>query len=251
MHTSPSKAPLVFEESKNYQMLTIKAGRPSFLNYMFIVFDSSTNDAVVIDPGWDFEFLKRSLIDRRLILRGIFLTHSHQDHTAAAPELSRYFQCPIYISKVELSISDYQADMLVPFDHNDTIDAGSIKCKCALTPGHTKGSACFAIGRRFFTGDTVFIEGCGLCFGPTGSTKDMFETLEYIKSTIPDDTEIHPGHRFHHDLGRDFKFVKSSNIYFRLSTHEAFNKFCNRSARRGNAPPLVSSVKEGHAQLVE
>ena len=46
------------------------------------------------------------------------------------------------------------------------------------TPGHTSGSVCFICGRDIFTGDTLFCRSAGRTDFPTGSSKQLMQSLE-------------------------------------------------------------------------
>lgn len=78
----------------------------------------------------------------------------------------------------------------------------------------------------------MFIEGCGLCFGAGGSASDMFHSFQRIKSEIPDDVFIYPGHTYLKLPGQSMKFVRDYNIYMGLSEEENFVKFRNRKHQK-------------------
>lgn len=233
-----------------YKLLVVESGRPSFLNYMFIVFDESTRDAVVVDPGWESGFIVSLLELYRLKCRGILVTHTHADHINEAPDLSLACNCPIYLSSPEARYSGYKHRRLMLFDHGDSIECGSLICKAWVTPGHTQGSSCFYIGQRVFTGDTLFIEGCGLCSGSGGSVDQMFDSIQFLKSSLTDNDHIFPGHKYQLPIGQPFSYLKAKNIYIKMTHKEVFTSFCGRSTRGRNSPPAFDSVKNPHSRLV-
>ena len=77
------------------------------------------------------------------------------------------------------------------------------------TPCHTQDSICYYVvdpsdpTHRVFTGDTLFIGGCGRFFEGTG--EDMHNALSYL-STLPDSTITHVGHEYTAD---NLAFAKS------------------------------------------
>ncbi|WP_268964163.1 MBL fold metallo-hydrolase, partial [Paenibacillus sinensis] len=73
---------------------------------------------------------------------------------------------------------------------------GDTQITCILTPGHTYGSACYLTSDHLFTGDTVFIEGCGLCDTVGGDPEQMFHSIQRIKSAINPMVQIFPGHSY-------------------------------------------------------
>ena len=56
--------------------------------------------------------------------------------------------------------------------------------------------ACYHIGDNLITGDTMFVFGCGRCDLRGGDPEVMYNTLRHIKSDLPENTIIHPGHNY-------------------------------------------------------
>ena len=52
----------------------------------YILADSATKEAVVIDPAWDGEVILQEIEQRGWRLTSIWLTHAHFDHFGGAPE---------------------------------------------------------------------------------------------------------------------------------------------------------------------
>lgn len=219
------------------EVIIVRSGRSNFLNYIYLVYDKTSKDAVIIDPGWDAEYLINLCIENKITLKGIFSTHSHQDHIAAAGDISDEFDIPIHLSEIEIGLTSFRHKNLVACTHEQTVTSGNMETVCLHTPGHTAGSFCYLIGNSLYTGDTIFIEGCGLCSGPSGSTSEMFSTIQFLKQRIPDRTLVLPGHKYKYEIGPPFERVKSTNIYFKLSNEKTFDTFCNRNARLKNTPP--------------
>ena len=53
----------------------------------YIVYDTDTKDAMVVDPAWDYPAIDKALTSHGLTLKFIFLTHGHADHIGALQEL--------------------------------------------------------------------------------------------------------------------------------------------------------------------
>ncbi|MGL5759516.1 MBL fold metallo-hydrolase [Plesiomonas sp.] len=234
----------------SYEIVVIESGRANFLNYMFIIYDEKTGDAVVIDPGWDALFIINYLNDHLLTCRGIFVTHTHADHVHAADEISMALDCPIFMSHQEVTVSGYTQANLITFSENTLIKCGSVVCHTLLTPGHTSGTSCFLIGHRLFTGDTLFIEGCGLCSGPDGSVNQMFTSLQFLLATIPDDVLVYPGHMYTEPLGQPFGKIKERNAYLRITNQKMFEFFCGRPARNQHKPPAFNTATVLNTKVV-
>jgi len=232
------------ESEPNFEptaLLAIVGGRRHLPNYAYIIFDPLNRNAILIDPGWDPEFIKRVIANRALRLHGIFISHSHKDHWWAAPELAKTSDCPVYISKAEAKASGIAKTEWRLFNHEDVFIFGRIQVRTLLTPGHTIGSACFLASDRLFTGDTLFMEGCGLCVNPGGNEGDMFDTMRFLKNTINHNIRVFPGHKYRYAIGQPFGELLRTNIYLRIQDKALFIEFCGRNARQSNRPPPLDT----------
>lgn len=67
-----------------------------------------------------------------------------------------------------------------------------------MTPGHTLGHITYYIEshgeRALFTGDTLFVGGCGKFF--EGTAHDMYISLYERIGNLPPDTKIYCGHEY-------------------------------------------------------
>lgn len=177
------------------------------------------------------------------LIRCVILTHSHVDHLGAAAVVGERAQCPVYMSEIEIEFSGFQCPQLMPFRDEAKFSAGSIEWTVIPTPGHTPGSVCIHSNGRLFTGDTLFVEGCGLARTPygAGNTAALFDSLQRLRTTISADTLVYPGHRYRSQLGPTFRELMDGNFYMRLVNKEAFTRFCGRPGRDANLPPPVNS----------
>lgn len=66
----------------------------------YIVYDTDTKDAMVVDPAWDYPAIDKALTSHGLTLRFIFLTHGHADHIGALQELRQRKNVPVYVAPV-------------------------------------------------------------------------------------------------------------------------------------------------------
>ena len=61
-------------------------------------------------------------------------------------------------------------------------------------PGHTTGAIAYVTSGAVFTGDTLFVAGCGRLF--EGSPADMNTSLNEKLAALPGDTQIYCGHEY-------------------------------------------------------
>lgn len=197
-------------------------------NNVYIIANKKTRKAAVVDPGCSMAQIKEMVMLYNLELEKVLITHSHKDHTRCVSELADTFKCEIYISKMEAEYYLFSCQNMKMIENEDEIFIGDTKIKCILTPGHTYGSVCYLAENKIFTGDTIFIEGCGLCVGDGASVDKMYESISKIKYYMADDVMVYPGHTYLNEPGKSIKFLKQNNIYFCLDKQD-FIKFRMRS----------------------
>lgn len=192
-------------------------------NCTYIIINKSLNKAIIIDPAWDIEKITTIINKNKVSLAFILLTHSHYDHTNLVNSLTKIYNCKVYISRIEANNYGYKCENICHLDDCDEIWFGDISIKCFLTPGHTRGSMCFKIEDNLFTGDTIFIRGCGMCNCKGGSYDDMFKSIQKIKEILKDNIKIYPGHYIKNDEKYENDILKN-NIYFRINNKINFEK---------------------------
>ena len=77
--------------------------------------------------------------------------------------------------------------------HGDEVKVGSLEVKCLFTPCHTTGHICYyvtsasdGVPPAVFTGDTLFLGGCGRFFEGTGD--QMYKAMVDILGALPNET---------------------------------------------------------------
>jgi hydroxyacylglutathione hydrolase len=111
-------------------------------------------------------------------------------------------------------------------DHNSTFNLGSIKITALHTPCHTQDSICYFLedgsDRAVFTGDTLFIGGCGRFF--EGNATEMHKALNEVLAGLPDDTKVYPGHEYTKNNVKFAKTVLSNDAIKKLEDYCSKNK---------------------------
>jgi glyoxylase-like metal-dependent hydrolase (beta-lactamase superfamily II) len=171
----------------------------------------SAKDSLIIDTGLDAHGLESFLQTRGLNPTAVVLTHGHVDHVAGLAALAVAFpEMKVYIHKLDakmltgdpsnlaaisgLTLGTDPADVVL--EQGDTIDQADIKLEVLHTPGHTPGGiSLYAKDDRIaFVGDTLFAESVGRTDFPGGSMTTLVESIKQKLFTLPDDTEVYPGH---------------------------------------------------------
>ncbi|MGO8872530.1 MAG: MBL fold metallo-hydrolase [Acidimicrobiales bacterium] len=203
------------------------------VNFVYLVGDRRTGEAVVVDPAYAVDELLRIVEADGMRLVGALATHYHPDHVGGdmmgwgiegVTRLLELVPVPVHVQADEApwvirSTGVGQAD-LVLHGGGDVVSVGSVPITLVHTPGHTPGSQCFLLDGRIIAGDTLFLEGCGRTDLPGGNPEAMYESLTTRLARVPDETVLYPGHRYSPDPSATMGHTRSHNYVFRLRTPE-------------------------------
>ncbi|KAL2830047.1 beta-lactamase-like protein [Aspergillus cavernicola] len=164
-------------------------------NYAYLVTDEPTKQSVIIDPANPPEVvpeLEAQSKAGKINLTAIVNTHHHWDHAGGNNEVLKAFKVPIIGGKECQSVTTTPA-------HGEVFKIGDRISVTALhTPCHTQDSICYFMQdgeeKVVFTGDTLFIGGCGRFF--EGTAPEMHKALNETLASLPDDTKVYPGHEY-------------------------------------------------------
>ena len=177
------------------------------VNFVYLIGDRETGEAVVVDPAYDVDTILDTLAADDMRLTGVLASHYHPDHVGGSmmgfsirgvKELLERVSVPIHVNADE---ADYvckttglTAGDLVTHRSADVITVGGIDIELIHTPGHTPGSQCFYVANRLVSGDTLFLEGCGRTDLPGSDPRAMYESLTQRLAKVPDSALLYPGH---------------------------------------------------------
>jgi hydroxyacylglutathione hydrolase len=189
---------------------------PAYATNCWIIAPGEGQECLVIDPGMpdvSFEVMK---ICQSYTLKPIaaLVTHGHLDHTFSIQTVCDGYAIPAYVHSEDRILLKYPEKALSldfaaalegmvfsePCDvrelrNGDVLDFLDMKIQAIHAPGHTRGSAMFMInGEVLLSGDVLFAGSVGRTDQPTGSAKDMENTLRKKILPLPDDVRVLPGH---------------------------------------------------------
>ena len=153
----------------------------------YLVADPETLIGVFIDPGGFSAEIEAFIQERKILLKYLFFTHGHWDHTEGLPEFNRRYQVQCYAGQGEVRTANHQ------LRGSEMIEVGHLRFQALFIPGHTPHGISFYGHGCVFTGDTLF---CG-SVGGTGSPKAAQCQIEHICKhifTLPDETLVFPAH---------------------------------------------------------
>ncbi len=163
----------------------------------FLVGNTETNEAIIVDPGFDRESEAKTIINEiernEFEIKYIINTHGHPDHNGGNRILKDYTKAPILIHEYDASLlSNPSADRKLR--DGDLIEIGSIELRVVHTPGHSKGSIILLGSDVVFSGDTLFAGSIGRFDLPGGSLNELVNSLKNNLLTLPDHVKVYPGH---------------------------------------------------------
>ena len=101
------------------------------------------------------------------------------------------------IMKADILLEDLQA-----------FEAAGFSVQMLHTPGHTPGSCCYYLKDEgiLFSGDTLFYGSVGRTDFPGGSTAQIVESLHRLTDSLPEETEVYPGHDISTTIGYEKRY---------------------------------------------
>ncbi|NOZ26371.1 MAG: MBL fold metallo-hydrolase [Nitrospirae bacterium] len=182
----------------------------------YILHDSESKEAIVVDPGDEPERILDLLKPDGLEVTHIVCTHTHFDHVGAIPELKEATKARIVIHEKESEIYEaardmaafwgYDVDPLPPPDvfvsEGDEIKTGNLMFRIMHTPGHSPGGICLYGNGVVVTGDTLFAGSVGRTDFPGGDPDLLKESFRRLIA-LPEETVVLPGHGPRSTIGRE------------------------------------------------
>lgn len=203
------------------------------VNFVYLIGDRETGEAVVVDPAYGIKDLLGILDEDGMTLTGALATHYHPDHVggemagysiAGVNELLRLRPVPVHVQADEAEwvkrVTGADDSDLVTHASSDIVQVGAIPIELIHTPGHTPGSQCFLVDNCLVAGDTLFLEGCGRTDLPGGDPRALYESLTQKLAKVPDDATLFPGHLYSAEPSQSMGETRQYNFVFKPKTEE-------------------------------
>ncbi|CAF2152842.1 unnamed protein product [Rotaria magnacalcarata] len=164
-------------------------------NYMYLISDDKTKECAVVDPA-EPDVLVKTIRNEGLKLTTILTTHHHYDHAGGNTKMLTLMgtdKGQIKVVGGDISLQGLTHSVT----DNEKLKIGEIEVTCLSTPCHTAGHVCYVVTDKgeqaVFTGDTLFIGGCGKFF--EGTASQMQSSLQKLASLDPK-TLVYCGHEY-------------------------------------------------------
>ncbi len=214
-------------------MLVRSFPAPMFATNCWVLASEKGSECIIVDPGMPDISAEIELIISEEGLKPVaaLLTHGHLDHTFSIKPLADGYSIPTYIHSEDRRFVADPAGIHGPqfieqlsgmkfeepkdlqtLKDASTLELVGMKIKAIHAPGHTKGSLMFLINDEILlSGDVLFAGSIGRTDLPTGSSRDMQQTLQNKVLTLDDSIRVLPGH------GQEttIKYERKTNPYLK------------------------------------
>ena len=192
--------------------------------YTYLIADPVNKEAMLIDPvNTHIDGYLSMLSELGLTLKYTLETHVHADHITASGLLRQKLGAQTGVSALcGAETADFQI-----IDGDVFSFTNGEQIKVIATPGHTKGSISFLWRDRVFTGDALFIGGCGRTDFQGGDAGAQYDSITQRLFTLPDDTLVYPGHDYQQRWVSNIKQERTTNPRLAGKTRGQFIEIMN------------------------
>lgn len=205
-------------------------------NYIYLLHDEQSGETAAIDPALA-EPVIQVLQHHGWQLTYILNTHHHSDHVGGNLALKRQTGC-----KIMASLADKHRipDIDQGVQDGDVFYLGQHRVHVIATAGHTHGHVVyyFAEDNALFSGDTLFVMGCGRLF--EGSAEQLCQSLATLKA-LPPETRVYCAHEYSLANGRFALSVEEDNEVLQEKVRRV------EQLRAENLPTVPSTIAEERA----
>ena len=167
---------------------------PTSSTYTYLLGDSASGEAVLIDPV--FEQVRRDaalISELGLKLLWSLETHVHADHVTGAWLLKNRLGSQIALAAASGASG---ADRLL--QDGDRVSFGKRSLEVRATPGHTNGCVTYVLDDEImaFTGDCVLIRGSGRTDFQQGDARALYRSVRSRIFSLPESCLLYPAHDY-------------------------------------------------------
>lgn len=179
-------------------------------NYAYLVHEPADGVTAVVDPS-EAAPVSAALDARGWKLDYILNTHHHWDHVGGNLALKEATGARVVGPRVDAArIPAIDVDV----GDGEPFPLGRVKLVGLHVPGHTRGAMSYWApdAAAVFTGDTLFLMGCGRLF--EGTPEQMWRSLDKLRK-LPPSTRVFCGHEYTESNARFALAVDPGNLALR------------------------------------
>ena len=189
----------------------------------YLVAESKSHDAAVIDPAWDGQLILAEAQTRGWRIAHLWYTHAHFDHIGGAGAIADRLNplplvalhpadhilwraeggAPIFGFKI-----DPGPEPTIDLFQGQVLRLGGVDFEVRYTPGHTPGHCIFYVPSASvcFCGDLIFQNSVGRTDLPGSDWNSLITSIKSQVFTLPDVTRLLSGHGPETTVGQEKKF---------------------------------------------
>ena len=177
----------------------------------YLIADSETGEAAVIDPAWDGHLIAAEASQRNWRISQLWITHAHFDHIGGVGKLTRALDVAplIALHPDDRLLWDAQGGAArfgftlpaspaptLQLAQSQNLHLGGLTFEVRHTPGHTPGHCVFYCAQAgvCFCGDLIFQNSVGRTDLPGGDWETLVTSIRSQIYSLPDETRLLPGH---------------------------------------------------------
>jgi hydroxyacylglutathione hydrolase len=201
-------------------------------NYGYLVVCEQTHEAAIVDASESGPILS-ALDDADVKLKAVWSTHHHHDHVGGNEDVRAKYGVDVYGHASDRGRLPGQTRFL---ESGETFSLGRLDVSVHHIPGHTLGAIAYVVkdgaSAAVFTGDTMFVAGCGRMF--EGTPEQMHGSLAWLGALDPA-TLVYCGHEYTENNLRFAHSIEPGNADVAAAMRKA-------KATRGEGKPTVPST---------
>jgi hydroxyacylglutathione hydrolase len=184
----------------------------------YIIADTDTEEAAVIDPAWDGIQIVNEADQRGWQIGQIWVTHAHFDHIGGIKAVSSASNPPIPIALHPEDLEmwrrgggasvfgfhlEFGPEPAIALRHGQILCLGNYSFEVRHVPGHSRGHIALYCAQEgiMFCGDLIFHAAVGRTDLPGGNFDTLIHSIQTQVFSLPNETRLLPGHGYETTVG--------------------------------------------------
>ena len=186
----------------------------------YLIADSETRAAAVIDPAWDAPVILQEAASQGWHITQLWYTHAHFDHIGAGALARQLIPSPQIALHPDdyplwsiqggaqlfgIPLEDVGPEPDVQLQHGQVLQLGNYRFEVRHAPGHTPGHVIYYCEseKLLFSGDVIFQGSIGRTDLPGGDYDTLMQSIREQVLTLPDEVRILSGHMGETSVGEE------------------------------------------------